>query len=56
MNSRIDTLLDTFRLQTRKWEVLRKDEIFQSDYSQTAPILEDERNKAIDYLKGALSQ
>lgn len=55
MNSRIDTLLGTFRLQTRKWEVLRKDEIFQLDYSQTAPILENERNKAINYLKGTLS-
>jgi hypothetical protein len=55
MNSRIDTLLGTFRLQTRKWEILKKEEMFQLDYSQTAPILEDERNKAMDYLKGALS-
>jgi len=55
MNSRIDTLLSTFNLSSRKWNIIRNNsDIFNVDYSHVAPILEFERNKAFDYLKQAL--
>lgn len=55
MNSRIDTLLSTFNLKSRKWEnILGNDDIFNVDYSHVTPILEFERNKALNYLKEAL--
>lgn len=56
MNSRIDTLLSTFDLQSRKWDNIRTNEqIFNVDYNHTYPILETERKKALDYLKKALN-
>jgi len=55
MNSRIDTLLLTFNLSSRKWINIRNNsDIFNVDYSHVAPILEFERKKALDYLKEAL--
>ena len=55
MNSRIDTLLSTFNLGSRKWNNINNNaDIFNVNYSHVAPILEFERNKALDYLKGAL--
>jgi len=55
MNSRIDTLLSTFNLSSRKWINIRNNsDIFNVDYSHVAPILEFERNKALGYLKRAL--
>lgn len=56
MTSRIDTLLSTFQLHSRRWNNLKKNEIFQLDYSHIAPILEFERNKAISYLQEALNK
>lgn len=56
MTSRIDTLLSTFQLHSRKWDNLKMDEIFQLDYSHIAPILESERTKGICYLQGALNK
>lgn len=55
MNSRIDTLLSTFNLQSRKWNNIKNNnDIIDVDYSYVAPILELERNKALEYLKEAL--
>jgi len=55
MNSRIDTLLSTFNLGSRKWNNINKNaDIFNLNYSHVAPILEFERNKALNYLKNAL--
>ena len=55
MNSRIDTLLSTFNLSSRKWNIIRNNsDIFNVDYSHVAPILEVERKKALDYLIEAL--
>ena len=55
MNSRIDTLLSTFNLGSRKWNNINKNaDIFNLDYSHVAPILEFERNKALNYLKNSL--
>ena len=56
MNSRIDTLLNKFDLVDRKWENIRFDEdIFKIDFSHVELILENERQKAINYLQNALT-
>lgn len=56
MNSRIDTLLNKFDLVDRKWENIRFDEdIFKIDFSHVESILENERQKAINYLQNALT-
>lgn len=55
MNSRMDTLLTTFKLDSRLAHKINKNEqIFEADYSHVAPILEIERKKALDYLIEAL--
>lgn len=55
MYSRINTLLDKFNLHCRKVECIDFDKnLFDIDYSHITPILEAEREKAIDYLKNAL--
>jgi hypothetical protein len=52
MGSRIDTLLNTFDLRTRKWELMPDgSDVFDVDYSHVMPILEAEREKALNYLK-----
>lgn len=56
MNSRIDTLLSKFQLESRRVENIKDSkQIFQIDYSHIPPILEYERKKAIKYLKNALN-
>lgn len=55
MNSRIQTLLKTFKLESRSAENMKLDkQIFEIDYSQTNSILEVERKKSFDYLNTAL--
>lgn len=55
MNSRMDTLLSTFNLNSRKGSNITSiNEVFNVDYSHVPAILEVERKKAIDYLKEAL--
>jgi len=52
MNSRIDTLLSKFHLNSRKWDILDRDvEILSIDYSDAYPVLQTERKKAFDYLQ-----
>ena len=56
MNSRIDTLLKKFKLESRSANFeLSNTQIFDVDYSHTIPILEKERAKSLNYLKNALS-
>ena len=56
MYSRIDTLLSKFRLEFRKAEYIQtNDQIFECDYSHIPSILQNEREKAFDYLKEALN-
>lgn len=58
MNSRIETLLKTFNLESRSADninIKSNTQIFEVDYSHTVPILENERNKSLSYLKKALS-
>jgi|SRR5690625_2112513 len=56
MNSRIDTLLNTFKLESRSADNIQtNNQIFDIDYSHTIPILEQERKRSEDYLRNALS-
>jgi len=53
--SRIDTLLTTFKLESRKSSnITNNGQFLEVNYSHVAPILEVERKKALDYLKEAL--
>ena len=55
MNSRIDTLLSKFKLESRKEDNIDlKGSIFEMDYLHIPLILEAERKKTIDYLNIAL--
>ena len=56
MYSRIETLLDMFHLRSREIQNIKdNEEIFNLDFSHIEPILKSEREKAINYLKEALS-
>lgn len=56
MYSRINTLLDKFDFNNRKVENIKIDkEALNIDYSDVASIIEEEKNKAFNYLKKALS-
>ena len=55
MYSRIDTLLNKFKLNSRKVENISwDDDLFSVDFSHVPQILEAERKKSLDYLKDAL--
>ncbi|MNH47978.1 hypothetical protein D3C79_1115030 [compost metagenome] len=54
MNSRIDMLLSTFHLESRKWGRMKESELFEINYDHVTAILQYERGKAIAYLKDAL--
>lgn len=54
MNSRIETLLTKFNLNSRRLENLANiKNLLSTDYSHIPSILEVERNKALDFLKNA---
>lgn len=54
--SRIDTLLRTFKLESRKAEYITEhSDVLDVDYSHVPSILAVERKKATDYLKEALN-
>lgn len=56
MYSRIETLLDMFHLRSREVQNIKdNEEMFYLDFSHIEPILKSEREKAINYLKEALS-
>lgn len=56
MNSRLDTLLSTFKFESRKWNNIKDNEnIFDIDFSHIPSILYSERNKALNYLKNAFN-
>ena len=55
LNSRIDTLLDKFMFESRKFSNFKMNgDVFLIDFSHVQPILEMERDKAITYLTNAL--
>ena len=53
MNSRIDTLLDKFKLRDRKFKDWNEVKL-EHNYSHVQPILEKEQEKSIKFLKDAL--
>lgn len=54
MNSRIDTLLKKFKLQDREFKGTITQENLKHDYREAYEILENEREKAMNFLKKAL--
>lgn len=55
MNSRIETLLSTFKLESRLEKNINNNrEIFEIDYSHVGEILKNERGKVLKYLKNSL--
>lgn len=55
MESRIDTFLDKFKLQSRRYSNINNIDIFSCDYTKSNELLEVERKKAWDYLRNALN-
>lgn len=56
MNSRIDTLVSTFKMESRLSTHIKSiDDVYNIDFSHIDRILEHEREKAINYLKNAFS-
>lgn len=55
MNSRIDTLLNTLKLENRTFEDKITESNLKHDYTETYKILEGKRKEAQDYLDRALS-
>jgi hypothetical protein len=54
MESRVDELLSKFKLKSRKWDTIKNNRcIYEIDYSHIPQILDEERKKAMDYLKTA---
>ncbi len=54
MNSRIETLINKFNLQNRKFTGKITEENLQHDYKEAYEILEEERQKSNEFLKKAL--
>ena len=55
MNSRIDTLLNKFKLMDRNLKYLDNNISLNCDYSGINSILESERKKSLTFLKKALN-
>lgn len=54
MSSRIETLIEKFKLKNRKFEGEISKENLNAEYTEANQILENERKKAFDFLKMAL--
>lgn len=54
MNSRIETLLSKFLLDNRYYKGEISKELLKADYKEAHKILEDEREKSLNFLKKAL--
>ncbi|MCI8485618.1 MAG: polysaccharide pyruvyl transferase family protein [Clostridia bacterium] len=54
MNSRIDTLLSKFKLESRRFKGEITTDLLQCDYTEAKKILEKEKEKSINFLKRAL--
>lgn len=55
MESRIDTFLDKFELQERRYTNINNMDIFKCDYTKSNKILEIERKESWDYLRSSLN-
>ncbi|HHD2769994.1 TPA: polysaccharide pyruvyl transferase family protein, partial [Clostridium perfringens] len=54
MSSRIDTFVKKFKLESRKFENIKENELFNNDYTNSKTILEKEREKAWNYLNSII--
>ena len=54
MNSRIETLLSKFKLQSQQYKGCIDKEILEVDYKEAHKILEEERKKSFEFLNKAL--
>lgn len=54
MNSRLETLLKKFKLESRKFSGILSNDYLKHDYSISYKILEEEKLKSIDFLKSNL--
>ena len=55
MSNRITTLLDKFRLTSRRYGLLADDDLLSTDYTGAEETLSRERERVLDYLRGALA-
>lgn len=56
MNSRLDTLLSTFKQEQRKVNSLNSiDDVFECDYKESYEILKVKQNESLNFLKNALN-
>ena len=55
-NSRISTILNLTGLTNRNYKLIKNEDVFKIDYSQVTPIIEHERQRAIDYLKNSIQE
>ena len=56
MNSRIDTLINTFKLTNRNYDGKITLDNLNHDYSEAFKILDNKRMEAIEYLRKALDE
>ena len=56
MNSRIDTLLSTFKLEDRRYIKCRLNDMLTFDYTEAHRILDSEREKSFNWLKNAIGE
>ena len=54
MNSRLETLIEKFKLKNRKFNGKITDKNLKHDYTEAYKILEKERKKSEEFLKKAL--
>lgn len=54
MGSRLKTLLDTFSLSDRMYNIISKQKFTETDFSHTDSVLETEREKALHFLKESI--
>lgn len=55
-NSRVQTILKLTGLEERNYQTVKEEDIFKIDYSSITPIIERERERALEYLKQSLSE
>lgn len=56
MNSRINTILNTFDMKSRKWDLMKQEDLWISDYSNSDSILENEVQKSREFISKALGR
>ncbi|MGG7147406.1 polysaccharide pyruvyl transferase family protein [Clostridium butyricum] len=54
MGSRIETFVRKFKLESRKFNNIKEEDIFECNYSESKKILDEEREKAWNYIEKIL--